>query len=277
MVKNLSYLRYFWLNHFILKKGRGTMKSLTVLLAILLFCTFASGQSVEDYLAKGDAAYDNNDDEAALVQYKTAFETDNSSCDAAWKTSRAYSDIGDTKEEDEERTKLFTLAEEYARKAIEICPNSDMAHLQLSIAIGRVALMSGKKKQVQLSQSVKDEAEKALELNPNNDTAHHVYARWHRKVATLSGVAKAFAKVLYGGLPPASLEKAEEHFEKAIELNPEHINHYYEAGLTYEMSKKWQKAADCYKKVAELPAKDSEDEKHKRDAAERLIEVNKML
>ncbi len=249
--------------------------------AIILFtCAFAAlafGATTEELLAAGDAAYDNHDNEAALVQYLAAFETDDTNCEAAWKISRAYADIGDDKTDKNERTENFNKAEEYARKAIALCPDSDMAHLYLSIAVGRVALMSGKKKQVQLSQTVKDEAEKAIELNPENDIAHHVYARWHRKVATLSGIAKTFAKVLYGGLPPASLDDAVKHFKKAIELKPDYINHYLELGITYEMMKEWQKAKEAYDKVLELPATERKDPEYKKEAKERLKKVEGKL
>jgi len=249
-----------------------------VVVVFLALCSFlVVAQTFEEEMEKGDAAHDVYDHQTALTHYKAAFSMDENNCEAAWKVSRAYADIGDEKEAVEERKEYFANAEDFARKAIALCPDNDMAHLSLSIAIGRVALMAGKKEQVQLSQSIKDEAEKAIELNPENDTAHHVYARWHRRVATLSGISKAFAKVLYGGLPPASLDKAVEHFQKAIELKPDHINHYLELGLTYEELDEWEKAGVQYEKVADLEAKSNMDKKYKAQAAERLEQVNMKL
>ncbi|MBN1561643.1 tetratricopeptide repeat protein [candidate division KSB1 bacterium] len=253
------------------------MRVILSLLTIFAFLTIAHAETVAEFLATGDAAYDALDNEAALQAFQAAFAADEGSCEAAWKVSRSFADIGDEKQGKEERIEYFNKAEEYARKAIAICPNSDMAHLYLSVAIGRVALMAGKKEQVQLSKSVKEEAEKAIELNPDNDTAHHVYARWHRKVATLSEVQKVFAKVLYGGLPPASLEKAVEHFNEAIALNPTNINHHLELGLTYEEMKAWDKAEAEYQTVASLPPLKSMDPKYKAEAAERQKEIAKKL
>jgi tetratricopeptide (TPR) repeat protein len=242
-------------------------------LGLFLLTTWVAATTFEEFMAQGDTAFDIYDNELALTAYQSAYALNPNDCDAAWKVSRAFADVGDDKTDKAERIDNFTKAEEFARKAIAICPNSDMAHLQLSIAIGRVALMAGKKEQVQLSQAVKDEAEKALELNPDNDTAHHVYARWHRKVATLSGIQKTFAKILYGGLPPASLEQAEKHFLKAIELKPDHINHYLELGITYvEMNQK-EKAAAAFRKALELPAKSSKDKEYQAEAAAQLKEV----
>lgn len=243
-------------------------------LGLLAMTAVAFSATFDEFMAQGDAAHDAFENEAALAAYQSAFALDAKSCDAAWKISRAYADIGDNKTDKTERTANFTKAEEFARKAIELCPNSDMAHLSLSIAIGRVALMSGKKEQVQLSKYVKEEAEKALELNPENDTAHHVYARWHRKVATLSGVSKTFAQILYGGLPPASLDDAEKHFRKAIDLKPDHVNHHLELGLTYlEMNQK-DKAAAAFRKALETPAKNSKDKEYHAEASKQLAALS---
>lgn len=252
------------------------MRLAATLLLVLAFGALAFG-AADESIAKGDAAYDNSDNQTALVHYTEALAQDPSNCEAAWKISRAYADIGDDKTEKEERSANFDKANEFAQKAIALCPNSDNAHLYLSIAIGRVALMSGKKEQVQLSQTIKEEAEKAIELNPDNDIAHHVYARWHRKIATLSGFAKTFAKVLYGGLPPASLEQAVSHLQKACELDPKSVNHQLELGITYETMKEWQKAKESYTKAISLPSSKTKDEKYKAEAKERLQEVSNKI
>ncbi|RPI02381.1 MAG: hypothetical protein EHM72_04300 [Calditrichaeota bacterium] len=250
------------------------MKTAFLLLILGLLTSCVMGATVEELIAQGDAAHDAAEHVAALTAYQSALALDAKSCEITWKISRSYADIGDEKTDQAERTENFKKAEDFARQAIEICPNSDMAHLSLSIAIGRVALMSGKKEQVQLSQYVKAEAEKALELNPQNDTAHHVYARWHRKVATLSGISKTFAKILYGGLPPASLEDAEKHFLKAAELKPDHINHYLELGITYEEMNQPEKAKAAYQKALALTSKNNQDKGYQADASERLKTLN---
>ncbi len=246
-----------------------------LLTTLLLLCGLSAAATFEELMAKGDAAYDAYRNADALAAYLGAFEVKPDNCEAAWKISRAYADIGDDKKDKAERTANFNKAEEFARKAIEICPENDNAHLYLSVAIGRVALMAGKKEQVQLSKTVKEEAEKALQINPNNDTAHHVYARWHRKVATLSGIQKTFAQILYGGLPPASLEDAEKHFLEAIRLKPDHINHHLELGITYvEMGRK-EKAAAEFRKALELTPKNSKDKGYQAEAAVQLQELQK--
>ena len=246
-----------------------------ILLTSGLFAQEA-GDDVAQLLVKGDEYFDAFDNAKALESYLAAYNADNTNCEALWKITRTYADLGEVAEKDEQ-AKLYEKAESFGRKAIATCPDDGNAHLQLAIAVGRVAVMAGGKTKVKLSKEVKAEALKALELDPTLDGAHHVLGRWHRGVANLSGLLKMFAKVLYGGLPPASNEDAVKHFKKAIELKPEHINHHLELGITYEMMKEWANAKASYEKVLELPVSDADDDAHKREAKERLKKVEKKL
>lgn len=233
-------------------------------------------QDSNSYLIEGDAAYDNLDNESALKFYQLAYKTDTTHCEAAWKISRAMVDIGELSDKAKQE-EYYLDAEKWSHKSIRLCPDLAKAHLSLAIAVGRVALISGKKKQVELSTVVKQSCERALELDPNDDIAHHVYARWHRKVANLSGIQKTFAKILYGGLPKASNEQAIEHFQKAIALKPNYINHHLELGITYQEMDQFALAKSEYEKIADLPITDSEDPDHKKEALARLAEVEKKL
>lgn len=238
--------------------------------------TTVSDAEIAQLLARGDNFYDTFDNENALKSYLNAFNADSNNCDALWKISRAYVDIGEQAAEKEQK-ELYQKAEIFGRKAVASCPGNAESHFHLAVAVGRVALQAGGKTKVSLSKEVKAEALKALELDPNHDGAHHVLARWHREVANLSGILKAFAKVLYGGLPPASNEEAVKHFNRAIEIKPGHINHHLELGITYQKMKEWDLAKKSYQKVMELPVKDSDDNAHKKLAKENLAKVEAKL
>jgi len=264
-------------NKLTVQLARPAMKKVTVIsLFLILIVSIVSAQTVEEYLTKGNEAFEAFDNVAALKAYKAAVALDSSNCEALWKTARAHIDVGENAEEDIQKLNYYS-AEKVSRKAVAVCPDNDMAHLELAVSVGRVALMEGGKKKVELSREVKSEALKALELNPNNDIAHHVLARWNREVSNLSWVLKKFAKVLYGGLPEASNEKAVEHFSKAAEIDPSFLNHHLELGITYENMKEWAKAKECYDKVIEQPATDSDDGDHKAEAKKRLEKVAKKL
>jgi len=249
------------------------MKRIVLLLlgiGLMSFCI--AQQTVADYVALGDKAYDAYDNPGSFKEYQLAFKLDSTHCEVLWKISRAHINIGEVAEKEVQRSNYYD-GEKYARMAVRRCPDNADAHQALAIAVGRVALMEGGKKKVELSKEVKAEAEKTLQLDPQKDIAHHVLARWHREVTHLSGVLKMFAKVLYGGLPPASDELAVSHFQKALELNPQYINHHLEMGITYEYMEQWDKAREEYKKVAALPIGAFNDKAHKTEAAERLAKI----
>ncbi|OGC00967.1 hypothetical protein A2V82_03730 [candidate division KSB1 bacterium RBG_16_48_16] len=247
-----------------------------LIISLFFFAQMATAETVEEFIASGDAANKAFDHQSALKFFQKAHQLDPANCEALWKMSRAHVDIGEKADKDLQRQHYY-MAEKIARQAVAQCETVADAHLALSIAVGRVALMEGGKKKVELSKEVKTEAEKTLELDASNDLAYHVLGRWHREVATLSGILKAFAKILYGGLPDASLEKAVQYFSKAIEIKPDYINHHLELGITYEDMKEWEQAKQEYEKVAELPGTESDDQDHKATAAERMKDVLKKL
>lgn len=231
---------------------------------------------VADFIAKGDEAYARYDNAAALEHYQNAFRADSANYEVAWKLSRAYVDVGEVQEKKETRRTYYQEADNYARKAVEIDSLGAKGHLWRSIALGRVALDAGAKERVQMSKEIKKEVDRALELDPTDDIAWHVLGRWHRKIATLSWVEKRFANMFLGGVPKeASVQKAAECFQKAIELHPEHLNHYLELGLTYEELKQKEPAIAQYQKVLELPVADADDEGFKATARERLEKLKK--
>jgi tetratricopeptide (TPR) repeat protein len=250
------------------------MKKAILSIVLLTVATLAWAQA--DYVIQGDQARDKFDNTSALKFYQLAYQADTARCEVIWKVSRTHVDIGEVASEDVQR-KNYYEGEKYARKAVLHCPQAPDAHLALAISVGRVALMEGGKKKVSLSKEVKIEAEKTLELDAQNDIAMHVLARWNREVANLSGVLKMFAKILYGGLPPAANDRAIELFKQAIDLKPNYINHHLELGITYQELDEYALAKAEYEKVASLPIAVFNDATHKKEAAERLAEVIKKL
>ncbi|MGD8229119.1 MAG: hypothetical protein PVH82_14250 [Desulfobacteraceae bacterium] len=245
----------------------------------LMFAGFlgvAETVSSLDLISQGDAAYKKFDNKAALEFFKNALETDPKNYEAAWKSARAYVDVGEKLSDKKERRSYYEKGYECAQKAVAIHPNGSKGHLFLSIAIGQVALDAGAKERVRLSKEVKSEVDKALSIDPLDDVAWHVLGRWHRRLSSLSWIEKNFANMFLGGVPrEASMENAVDCFKKAIQLNPAHINHHLELGITYEKMGEKDLAVKAYTKVLKLPIRDADDEDHKKEAEERLRKMGK--
>jgi len=250
-----------------------------LILIPVVFCILSlpllAGDDVMMQIAGGDSLYKLFDNRGALQSYLAALQLDSMNYEANWKAARAYTDVGETIEDDDERADLYLLGSKHARKAVQIDSLDSKGHLFLSIALGRVALDAGAKERIKLSKEIKKEVDLAIKYDPNDDIAYHVLGRWNRKLSNLSWIEKGFADIFLGGIPEdASDENAVAAFKKAIQLKPHHINHHLELGITYEMMGMEEDARQEFQTCLDLPKSDSDDTKHKKDAQERLDDLD---
>ncbi len=245
---------------------------------IILLGLFAgvaiSQESEESFIAQGDEAYASFDNQKALENYKKALAINPENYEANWKTSRAYIDLGEDLEDDDERAAYYKEAEKYAHNALHNNEEKSNGHLYLSIALGRVALDAGAKQRIKMSKEIKKEADLAVKYNDQNDIAYHVLGRWNRKISNLSWIERGFADMFLGGVPKdASNEAAIANFKKAIEINPNYINHHLELAITYEVMDEDSLAIESLKKCLALEIGHANDADHKKVAAEMLEDL----
>ncbi len=93
---------------------------------------------------------------------------------------------------------------------------------------GQGFAVAGTRERVILAKDVRYYAENAIRLDPDNFRAYHILGRWNYEVSNLSLAEKSFARIFYGNLPSASLDKAISDFEKSRSLNPGFILNYLE-------------------------------------------------
>jgi tetratricopeptide (TPR) repeat protein len=240
----------------------------------------ALAQTAAEHIQAGDQAYAQFNDTQALEEYQAALKLEPANYEALWKASRAMVDMADVilgtdKDAKASRQKLYTDATELAKKAVAADPNDTWGHFQLAAANGKRLLMLGNKEQIAASKAVKVEIDRAIELDPTNDLAYHALGRWHRRIAEISGAKRFFGSILYGSIPKGSFEESEQYLRKAIELNPDYVNHYYELGLTLLALKKTDEAAQCFQKAIDLPKTTSKDDVLKAQAQTELDKLNK--
>jgi tetratricopeptide (TPR) repeat protein len=246
---------------------------------IFIACTLTlpviAGDEVSLQIARGDSLFKLFDNKGALEGYLAALQLDSMNYDANWKAARAYTDVGETIEDDDQRAEMYLNGSRRAQKAVQIDSLGSKGHLFLSIALGRVALDAGAKERIKLSKDIKKEVDLAIKYDPNDDIAYHVLGRWNRKLSNLSWIEKGFADMFLGGVPEdASEENAVAAFKKAIELKPYHINHHLELGITYEMMDMEDEARKEFQTCLDLPKSDSDDAKYKKDAQDRLEDLD---
>lgn len=215
----------------------------------------------------------------AAAELLKILQADGRNFEAMVQLARAYIDIGDAIAESgsnwkERKLKEYSAAEDYARKALQLDPNSTWSYFWVAASVGSVAAVAPIAKQVELSAEIRDAVEKALALDPKNGAACHLYGVWQRKVAEIGGASRMFASVFFAkSVPQGSVDKSIEYLMKAVALNPTYIASRLELARSYAAKKEWPAARTLLQSIREIPIQYFEDAKHKREAEELLNEI----
>jgi tetratricopeptide (TPR) repeat protein len=215
----------------------------------------------------------------AANELQKILHRDGENFEALAKLARAHIDIGDMIPEvaqgaRDRKMKEYRTAEDYARQAIRVNPNSTWGHFYVAASMGSMAVLSPVAKQIDLAGEIRGAIEKAIALDSRNGFAYHVYGVWHRKMAEIGKASRMVVSVFYGrSIPTGSLEKSIEYLRKAVALNPTVIVSRLELARSYAALENWSLARQSLTSVRELPIKFSDDAKHKEKAEELLEEI----
>lgn len=258
------------LRHFESTTNRVMVRQLFVV-CLTFFPNLLFAQTASEHLMRGNEFMHRFDNARALEEYEQAYAVDTSNCTVLWKIAEASVNLGEEAGKKEQR-QYYQFAESWARKAVATCPDTANGHFFVAVTSGKLALFDGGKAKINRSKEVKAEAEKTLQIDPNHHGAYHVLGRWHYELAKLSWILKAFAKIVYGGVPPgANYEQAVAFFKKAIAIRPDWIHHHMQLGIVYMKIKKPELARQEFQLALDLPVLDHEDEAHKKECR-RLLE-----
>lgn len=226
---------------------------------------------------EGDALTDQFDTKGALELYRKAKATDPKSFDAAYKTVSAIINVGEDflDDESDEAEKMYQEAVTLADQLVADYPDQALAFYYKALAYGKLAQSKGGKEKVRLSRGIHENAMKSIELGPDSFRPYLLLGVYHRGVAELSWILKAFANALFGGLPGGTLEESKSNLVKTIELNDKNVRSFYELALTYKAMDKAEKGIDLYESVLSLPATDHLDGYYKKKAAKKLKKLKK--
>jgi len=177
--------------------------------------------------------------------------------------SKQYADSIDDTANTGEQTHLATEAVVYAKRAVALEPKSAVNVLSLAISYGKLGFCSSTRTEIEYSRLVKEYAEQAIALDPNYDWAYHVLGRWNYEVASLGATKRFFAKLIYGGLPPASTAEAVRLLRRAVRLAPQIASHHVELGFAYLADNQPELARVEFKKAIAMPLHEKYDGEEK--------------
>ncbi len=190
-----------------------------------------------------------------------------------WRLSRVKVDVGlERATNSAEQRELYRTALDAAYQAVELSPDHPEAHLAVAMAAGQAGLAAGITERVEHSRAVRRHVDRVIELNDEHDVAYHVRARWHFEVATLGFVARAALRLVYGGMPDASLQEAEEDFQRAIRLHDRIIHRLQMARVLVEQNR-GDEASRHLERALQMPHHAPRDPQYQQEARDLLDEV----
>jgi len=245
--------------------------ALAAVLAISASAGRASAQSAAEHIAIGDREHTAMNAPSALQHFEEAIRVDPKSYEALWKATREAVDVGEYAPR-AQRDSMYTLAESYARRAVEANPNDAEGHFHLARALGRKALSLGKRDQVRYAGDVRTQALEALKLNPKHPGAMHVMGMWNYNVMRLSGMTRFMAKTFLGGkvFDSANWDDAQRYMEQSVAADPDRLVHHLDLARVLAERGNKSGAQAQYEQTIRAARTEYNDKHYQAEATEEL-------
>jgi tetratricopeptide (TPR) repeat protein len=207
-----------------------------------------------------------------LLQQADALQPDNALI--LQRIAKQYSDLVPEQATSVEKMRHARTALAYSERAVKLDPADAVNVLSLAVCHGTLAVYSDTRTKIAYSRLVREEAERALRLDPDYAWAHHVLGRWHYEVASLGSASRFFVRLLYGGLPAASLDEGIRQLQQACALEPGELNHVLELGFAYAAAGQPGQARREWERGLAMPSRGKHDEPAKQRAREALAQLD---
>ena len=249
------------------------MKTCTLFIFCFLFTAVARSQPVTELLTKADQLQKELKAEEAYSTYKEVVKIDPRNLTALIMCSELASGIGKKQEDKAKSLDFYNAAKIYGERALNVDSTNAEANCAMAIAMGRMAMVSSGKEKVIDVREIKRYADLALKYDAKSFKAWHILGKWNFEVSNLNGIEKALIKILYGGVPQASVDDAIKYYEKAKSLEPSFILNLLELARAYRKNGQDDKAIENINKLLKLPNKTAEDPFYKSEAKKILSEL----
>jgi len=257
-------------------RGRTSLYYLVVQTAVcfLLILPFsATSQDIGALMKEAEKLEISFREYDALQKYKEVLRHQPINLNALCRASDLCSRIGHREEDKAKKADYYKAAKTYAEVALKINAQSAEANFVMAVAMGRMAMISTGKDKVQYVNEIRKYAENTLKYDPNSFKAYHVLGKWNYEVSNLSAVERGLAKLLFGGIPKASLQDAIRYYEKSKSLEANFALNYLELAKAYHRNRQDDKAKELLKKLEVLPNKIEDDTRIKKEGKELLKQL----
>ena len=198
------------------------MKWLFVFYCMLCPFLHAVSQDVNTLIKEADKLEAIPDETGAFHKFREVLKLQPLNMYALTKCSELCSRIGKRQTNTNAREDYYHAAKTYAGIALKVNPNDAEANCVMAMALGRSSMAKTGKEKIENAREIKKYIDISLKNDPKNFKAWHILGRWHYEVTNLNLLERAAVKVLYGGLPHASLKnpfwhlKNQEQYSRAF-------------------------------------------------------------
>lgn len=200
------------------------------------------------------------DEKASFHKYKEVLKISSTNIYALNKCSELCSRIGQRETGNSKlRDEYYQAAKLYAETALKLDPNNSESNCVMAIALGRSSMSKSGKEKIINAREIRRYVDAAIANDPQNFKAWHVLGRWQYEISNLNAVERGLVKLLYGGLPSATLKQSITAFEKARALRPEFILNYLEMAKAYKDNENKAKAIAYLTVMFNLPTQTEDD------------------
>lgn len=246
------------------------MKTFLTLLFTVLLNINIDAQDIASFIKEGDRWEVLMNEKAAFEKFKEVLRIQPVNIYALNKCSELCSRIGKRETDVTKRANYYSAAKTYAGIALKINPNNSEANCVMAIALGRTSMDKSGKEKISTAKEIKKHVDAAIKNDPMNFKAWHVLGRWNYELSTLNMLERGAVKILFGGLPKASLTESIMAFEKSKSLAAGFILNYFEMARAYKKNDQRDKAIGTLTAMLLLPNQTEDDETIKTDGRKLL-------
>jgi tetratricopeptide (TPR) repeat protein len=254
------------------------MRHFITLALFTLLPAFVFGQSntqLDELKERADSLYSKYEEKQALEIYRQVLQINPDDYTALWRTSLLYARVGNRLDSKEQQKDYFKQSRLYAEEALKVDSTDAESHYVMSVAMGRMALISGARERVAASREIRRQALAALRFDPDHAGAHHIMGRWHFKIANLNFAERLAADYLFGGIPgKASNQKAIEYLRKAVQLDPRNVMYRYDLANVLVEEDQIGEAKEQLQNALDIQTPNPDDPIYKEKARKLLEDID---
>ena len=213
-------------------------------------------------------------EDSALLKYKTILAADSLNVTALIKISLLNASNSARQTAAISKHELLNTAKYFADKALLIdSTNCDAIYARGLAALELSNIESENKKMVIFLREAYNYAYKSLKNNPNHGKSNFLMGKWNFIIVNTAWTKKATVKVLYGGIPDASIDNAILFMEKCKSAEPYFVQNFLELAKAYKFNNNPSKAIEILYMLVKLPNRTPDDAIWKAEGKKLLNEM----